>query len=135
MKNTCEGVHLLKLPTISLQACKFTKNELLHTYVSRILTFSSYYLLYSRIPRTFIFQSTFQLLLLLVIAITKKIVYSISYKNAFHSYSSFLLILTLIMGNSIWQGDSHDTNPFRFSLNFYQWYLLLRVEKLQHFML
>ena len=37
-KNTCEGVHLIvKLPAISLQACKFTKNELLHTYFSRIL--------------------------------------------------------------------------------------------------
>ena len=35
-KNTREGVHLLvKLPAISLQACKFTKNELLHTYFSR----------------------------------------------------------------------------------------------------
>ena len=32
-KNTCEGVHLiLKLPAICLQASKFTKNELLHTY-------------------------------------------------------------------------------------------------------
>ena len=32
-KNTCEGLHLiLKLSAISLQACKFTKNELLHTY-------------------------------------------------------------------------------------------------------
>ena len=31
LKNTCEGVHLIiKLPAISLQACKFTKNELLH---------------------------------------------------------------------------------------------------------
>ena len=38
LKNTCQGVHLLvKLPAISLQACKFTKNELLHTYFSRIL--------------------------------------------------------------------------------------------------
>ena len=37
-KNTCEGVHLIvKLPAISLQASKFTKNELLHTYFSRIL--------------------------------------------------------------------------------------------------
>ena len=37
-KNTCEGVHLIvKLPAISLQACKFTVNELLHTYFSRIL--------------------------------------------------------------------------------------------------
>ena len=38
-KNTCGGVHLIvKLPAISLQACKFTKNELLHTHFSRILT-------------------------------------------------------------------------------------------------
>ena len=38
MKNTCEGVHLIvKLPTISLQASKFTKDELLHRYFSRIL--------------------------------------------------------------------------------------------------
>ena len=38
LKNTCEGVHLLvKLSAISLQACKFTKNELLHIYFSRIL--------------------------------------------------------------------------------------------------
>ena len=37
-QNTCEGVHLIvKLLAISLQACKFTKNGLLHTYVSRIL--------------------------------------------------------------------------------------------------
>ena len=37
-KNTCEGVHLIvKLPGISLQACKFIKNELLHAYFSRIL--------------------------------------------------------------------------------------------------
>ena len=37
-KNTCEGVHLIvKLPAISLQASKFTKYELLHTYFSRIL--------------------------------------------------------------------------------------------------
>ena len=36
-KNTCEGVYLIvKLPAISLQACKSTKNEL-HTYSSRIL--------------------------------------------------------------------------------------------------
>ena len=33
LKNSCEVVHLIvKLPTLSLQACKFTKNELLHTY-------------------------------------------------------------------------------------------------------
>ena len=39
LKKTCEEVHLLiKLPAISLQACKFTnKNELLRTYFSRIL--------------------------------------------------------------------------------------------------
>ena len=38
LKNICEGIHMLvKLPAISLQACKFTKNELLHTYFSRIL--------------------------------------------------------------------------------------------------
>ena len=43
-KNTCEGVHLIvKLPAISLQASKFTKNELLHTYFSRILARLSYY--------------------------------------------------------------------------------------------
>ena len=37
-KNNCEGVHMIvKLPTISLQACKFTKTELLHTYFGRIL--------------------------------------------------------------------------------------------------
>ena len=33
LKSSCEGVYLLvKLPAISLQACKFTRNELLHTY-------------------------------------------------------------------------------------------------------
>ena len=32
-KNTCEGVNLIvKLAAISLQTCKFTKNELLHTF-------------------------------------------------------------------------------------------------------
>ena len=32
-KNTCDGVHMVvRLPSISLQACKFIKNELLHTY-------------------------------------------------------------------------------------------------------
>ena len=37
-KNICEGVHLIvKLPAICLQACKFTKTELLLTYFSRIL--------------------------------------------------------------------------------------------------
>ena len=36
-KNTCEGVHLIvKLPAIILQACKFTKNELLHTHFSMV---------------------------------------------------------------------------------------------------
>ena len=37
-ENTCEGVNLIgKLPAISLQAFKFTKNEVLHKYFSRIL--------------------------------------------------------------------------------------------------
>ena len=37
-KNTCEGVHSIEhLPARNLQACKFTKNELLRTYFSRIL--------------------------------------------------------------------------------------------------
>ena len=37
LKKTCEVVHLLvKLPAISLQACKFIKNEFLHTNFSRI---------------------------------------------------------------------------------------------------
>ena len=37
-KNICEGVYLIvKLPVISRKACKYTKNELLHTYFSRIL--------------------------------------------------------------------------------------------------
>ena len=37
-KNTCEGVNLIvKLPPISLQDSKCTKNKLLHTYFSRIL--------------------------------------------------------------------------------------------------
>ena len=38
LKNICEGVYMLvTLPAISLQAYKFTKNELLHTYFSNIL--------------------------------------------------------------------------------------------------
>ena len=38
LRNTCEGVHLLvQLLTISLEACKFTKNEFLHTHFSKIL--------------------------------------------------------------------------------------------------
>ena len=37
-KNIYEGVHMLvKVPAIRLQAWKFSKNELLHTYFSRIL--------------------------------------------------------------------------------------------------
>ena len=37
-KNTCEGVYLIvKLLVIILQACKFAKNELLHSHFSRIL--------------------------------------------------------------------------------------------------
>ena len=39
LKNTCHGVHisLQAYKPISLQACKFVKNELLHTYVLRIV--------------------------------------------------------------------------------------------------
>ena len=38
LKNACERVHLLvMLLAVSLQAYKFTKNELLYTYFSRIL--------------------------------------------------------------------------------------------------
>ena len=38
LKNTCERVHLIvKLPAIRLQVSKFTKNDLLHIYFSRIL--------------------------------------------------------------------------------------------------
>ena len=38
LKNTREGAHLsVKLPAISMQGGKFTKNLLLHTYFSRIL--------------------------------------------------------------------------------------------------
>ena len=37
-KNTCERVYLIvKLLAMSLQACKFTKNELLYTHFSKIL--------------------------------------------------------------------------------------------------
>ena len=38
LKNSCGGVHLIvNLTTISLQAWKFTKNKLLHSYFWRIL--------------------------------------------------------------------------------------------------
>ena len=38
LKNAFEGVHLLvTLPAMSLQVSKFTKHELLHTYLLRIL--------------------------------------------------------------------------------------------------
>ena len=38
LKNTYEEVHMIvKLPAISLQTYKFTKNELLQTYFSRTL--------------------------------------------------------------------------------------------------
>ena len=44
-KNTCEGVHLIvKLPTVSLQASKFTKNELLHTFFKGLSQILSYYI-------------------------------------------------------------------------------------------
>ena len=46
-KNTCEVVHLIaKLPAISLQACKFTKNELFHTFFKDFSYILSYYILY-----------------------------------------------------------------------------------------
>ena len=58
LKNTCERVYLLvKLLAISLQACKFTKNETLHTYFSSILDFKLVIIV--RIPKALIFQSTF----------------------------------------------------------------------------
>ena len=42
LKNTREGFHLLvKLPAISLQTCKFTKHELLHTYFNLLEKCSS----------------------------------------------------------------------------------------------
>ena len=37
LKISVKEFMLVKLPAISLQACKFTKNELLHKYFSRIL--------------------------------------------------------------------------------------------------
>ena len=38
LKNTCEGVYfLVKLTAITLEACKFTRNELLHAKFSMIL--------------------------------------------------------------------------------------------------
>ena len=58
LKNACEGVHLLvTLPAISLQAYKFTKNEL--------------------------FQGTFQCRLLLVLAITHTHLYIQSPRKMF----------------------------------------------------
>ena len=88
---------MLKLLAVSLESCNFTKNELLHTYFLRILArFKLLFIVY-RIPGTFIFPSTFHLLLLLVLVITHTLVYAISYKNAFHSYCSFLLIFTLFI--------------------------------------
>ena len=45
-KYTCEGVHLIvMLPAICLQACKFTKNDLLHTFLKELSQILSYYLL------------------------------------------------------------------------------------------
>ena len=50
LKNTYEGVHLLvKLSAISLQACKFTKNKLLHAYFLRIL--ARFWVIYWDFPR------------------------------------------------------------------------------------
>ena len=52
LKNTCPGVHisLQAYQPISLQACKFVKNELLHTYVLRIvlLNFKLLFIVFSR---------------------------------------------------------------------------------------
>ena len=45
LKNTCEGVHLIvKLWAISLQACKFTKNELFYTFFKDFSQILSFYL-------------------------------------------------------------------------------------------
>ena len=55
-----EGVHLIvKLPAISLQAFKFTKNEILHTYFSRILARFFRYCVLEFLIRALIFQNTF----------------------------------------------------------------------------
>ena len=59
LKNSCEGVHLLvKLLAISLQACKFIKDELLHTYFSSILATFLVNIYCFKIPGALIFQST-----------------------------------------------------------------------------
>ena len=50
LKNTCDGVHaLVKVPTISLQVCKFIKNELLHTCFKDFSLILSYYLIFLEI--------------------------------------------------------------------------------------
>ena len=52
LKNTCHGVHisLQAYKPISLQACKFVKNKLLHAYVLRIflLNFKLLFIVFSR---------------------------------------------------------------------------------------
>ena len=77
LKNTWEGVHLLKLSVISLQACNFTKNQHLQKYFSRILArFKLLFIVFYNSKNTF--QSNFQWLLLLVLVITNTLVYLIS---------------------------------------------------------
>ena len=57
VKNTCEGVYLLvKLPPLSLKACKFPKNELLYTNVSIILGRFYYYCVF-RFLEVFFYES------------------------------------------------------------------------------
>ena len=50
-KNTCEGVHLIvKLPAISLQACKFTKmNFFTHVFEGFWLDFKLFFVLFLEI--------------------------------------------------------------------------------------
>ena len=50
LKNTCHEVHMFVKPAISLQAFKFVKNQLLHTYFSRIflLNFKLLFIAFSR---------------------------------------------------------------------------------------
>ena len=59
LKNTCEWVHLLvKVPAISLQACKFTKNELVHAYFLRILA-RFYVIIYCAFSRNHFIEGAF----------------------------------------------------------------------------
>ena len=57
-KNICEGIHLIvKLLAVSLQACKFTKNELFHTYFWRIL--ARFYVIYCAFSRNHFMEGCF----------------------------------------------------------------------------